>query len=90
MCTTWLSTGCARPELGFSEAQAGLLVQQTIKGAAALWQSAGTAPGRLREQVTSKGGTTAAALDAFAAAGVGPGIERGVHSAYERAKELGR
>jgi len=79
----------AAQQLGFTEAQAVLLVRQTVRGAAALWQSLGTAPGRLREQVTSKGGTTAAALDAFAAAGVGAGIETGVRSAYERAKELG-
>jgi pyrroline-5-carboxylate reductase len=80
----------AAQQVGFTEAQAVLLVRQTLKGATALWQSVGTAPGRLREQVTSKGGTTAAALDAFAAAGVGTGIEAGVRSAYERAKELGR
>lgn len=80
----------AAQQVGFTEAQAVLLVRQTLKGATALWQSAGASPGRLREQVTSKGGTTAAALDAFSAAGVGPGIETGVRAAFERAKELGR
>lgn len=80
----------AAQQVGFTETQAVLLVRQTLKGATALWQSVGAAPGRLREQVTSKGGTTAAALDAFAAAGVGAGIEAGVRAAFERAKELGR
>ncbi len=80
----------AATQLGFTEAQATLLVRQTLAGAAALWQSLGTAPGLLREQVTSKGGTTAAALQAFEAAGVGAGIETGVRRACERAKELGR
>jgi len=80
----------AAQALGFSEAEAVLLVRQTLGGATALWQSVGTAPGRLREQVTSKGGTTAAALDAFVAGGVGKGFEAGVRRAYKRAKELGR
>ena len=76
--------------LGFTPEQAARLVRQTLRGATELWQSTGTAPGRLREQVTSKGGTTAAALDALDAAGVGAAIETGVRRAYERAKELGR
>jgi pyrroline-5-carboxylate reductase len=80
----------AAQELGFSEAEAVLLVRQTLLGATSLWQRLGTAPGMLREQVTSKGGTTAAALDAFRAGQVGEGIETGVRRAYERAKELGR
>jgi pyrroline-5-carboxylate reductase len=76
--------------LGFTEAQAAQLVRQTLRGATELWQQSALPPGMLREQVTSKGGTTAAALDAMNAAGVGPAIETGVRRAYERAKELGR
>jgi pyrroline-5-carboxylate reductase len=80
----------AAEDMGFTPDQAARLVRQTLRGATELWQSTGTPPGRLREQVTSKGGTTAAALDAMNAAGVGAGIETGVRRAYERAKELGR
>jgi pyrroline-5-carboxylate reductase len=39
--------------------------------------------------VTSKGGTTAAALGHFDAQSVGEHIRQGVHQAYRRAKELG-
>lgn len=76
--------------LGFTADESALLVRQTLRGAAELWESTGTPPGRLSEQVTSKGGTTAAALDAMNAAGAGAAIETGVRRAYERAKELGR
>ena len=80
----------AAEALGFTSSQATALVRQTLRGATELWQSSGTSPQRLREQVTSKGGTTAAALDSMNAAGVGSAIETGVKRAYERAKELGR
>ena len=76
--------------MGFTPRQAAQLVSQTLRGAVELWRSTGTPPGRLREQVTSKGGTTAAALDAMNEAGVGAAIEAGVRRAYQRAKELGR
>lgn len=80
----------AAQTLGFSETEAALLVRQTLLGAAALWESLGIAPAVLREQVTSKGGTTAAALNAFRSGAVGAGFETGIQRAYERAKELGR
>jgi pyrroline-5-carboxylate reductase len=43
----------------------------------------------LRERVTSKGGTTYAAITSLQADGVGPAIERAVKAAQVRAKELG-
>jgi pyrroline-5-carboxylate reductase len=43
----------------------------------------------LRERVTSKGGTTAAALAAFDAQGVKEAIVSGVLAADARAKEMG-
>lgn len=76
--------------MGFTPQQAAQLVSQTLRGSVELWRSTGTPPGRLREQVTSKGGTTAAALEAMDGAGVGAAIETGVRRAYQRAKELGR
>ncbi len=78
----------AAQALGFSEAEATKLVQQTLLGSTTLWRTAGLPAGQLREQVTSKGGTTAAALASFEQAAVGAGIEAGVRAAYRRAKEL--
>ena len=43
----------------------------------------------LRERVTSKGGTTAAALASFDAQGVKEAIVRGALAADARAKEMG-
>jgi len=80
----------AARKLGFSEEEAATLVQQTLLGATELWKAQGVPVGTLREQVTSKGGTTAAALEAFQANGVGTGLEAGIERAYQRAKELGR
>ena len=48
--------------LGLPEALAARMATQTVHGAARLAAEAGDPPGRLREQVTSPGGTTAAAL----------------------------
>ncbi|WP_367680162.1 pyrroline-5-carboxylate reductase [Candidatus Fukatsuia anoeciicola] len=51
---------------GFNEATARLLVQQAASGALALVEANSQLPlSKLREQVTSKGGTTAAALKVF-------------------------
>ena len=44
----------------------------------------------LRERVTSKGGTTAAALEVMQAQAVPAGIVAGCHAAAARGAELGR
>jgi pyrroline-5-carboxylate reductase len=80
----------AARELGFTEQEAEHLVQQTLIGATALWREQGVPPATLREKVTSKGGTTAAALELFQQHRVGAHFEDGVRRAYQRAKELGR
>lgn len=49
-------------EVGLPAETARLLAMQTVYGAASLARESGEAPGRLREQVTSPNGTTAAAL----------------------------
>ncbi len=82
----WMKTA---EKLGFSPEDARRLVQQTLLGATALWKSVDVPVGTLREQVTSKGGTTAAALESFESNGVGAHLEDGIARAYERAKELG-
>jgi len=80
----------AARELGFSAEEADLLVQQTLIGATALWRSVRLPPATLREQVTSKGGTTAAALEHLNRQGTGEAVREAVNKAYQRAKELGR
>lgn len=52
-------------ELGLPEPLAARMAMQTVMGAGRLAAEADDPPGRLREQVTSPGGTTAAALKVF-------------------------
>ncbi len=61
----------------------------TFVGAARLAQEAGEPPEVLRERVTSKGGTTAAALAALQTAGVRDAFIGAMHAARRRAQELG-
>ncbi|MCX8086289.1 MAG: pyrroline-5-carboxylate reductase [Rhodocyclaceae bacterium] len=75
-------------KLGLPEETARLLAIETFLGAARLAATSDESVATLRERVTSKGGTTAAALEAFAAAGVASGIARGVAAAAQRGREL--
>ena len=59
-------------------------------GASALAAQSGEPPAVLRERVTSKGGTTFAALSALQAAGVDAAFIAAMHAARQRAQELGR
>ena len=74
--------------LGFSNEDALVLVQKTIRGATLLWESQQVSPETLREQVSSPGGTTLAALNHFQSTKVGESIKDGIQHAYLRAKEL--
>ncbi len=74
---------------GLPEAMASRLAAQTLIGAGALVRETGEGPAVLRARVTSKGGTTAAALDAFEQAGLGPCIRAGMEACRQRARELG-
>ncbi len=75
-------------KLGFSQEEATLLVQQTIKGAVLLWEKQEITVAELRRQVTSPGGTTEAALQTFTTSKVDLNFQQGLQSAYQRAKEL--
>ncbi len=79
----------AATEMGLSEAQGRLLAQHTFAGATALAQQSALAPQELRAQVTSKGGTTFAALTALEASGVKAAFVQALHAARRRAEELG-
>jgi pyrroline-5-carboxylate reductase len=66
------------------------LAAATCLGAGKLLLETGDAPAAWRERVTSKGGTTAAALDVLERAGVKDAFVRAVAAATARAKELGQ
>ena len=79
----------AGTELGLSAEQARRLAIGTFAGGAHL---AGESPeplALLRERVTSKGGTTYAALMAMEQAGIKPAFVQAMHAACVRATELG-
>jgi pyrroline-5-carboxylate reductase len=65
------------------------LAVETAYGAGQMARAAPESPATLREQVTSKGGTTEAALASMAADDVKAEIVRAVKAASDRARELG-
>jgi len=64
------------------------LAVQTLYGSAKLLATSGEHPGRLREQVTSPGGTTAAALRELDAHGVKAAFTAAMEACRERSREL--
>jgi len=74
---------------GLSEAQGRALALATMAGATELAARSSEPPSLLRERVTSKGGTTAAALAVLEARGLKPSLVDAVAAARQRAKELG-
>jgi pyrroline-5-carboxylate reductase len=78
----------AAGELGMDPALARTLAVETIEGAAVLLRQTGLPPEELRRRVTSKGGTTAAAIGVFDAAGVAQSLREGLHAACERSRAL--
>lgn len=79
----------AGSQLGLSREQAYRLAVGTFEGASALAASASEPPEVLRERVTSKGGTTHAAISAMETSGIKPAFVRAMHAACQRAAELG-
>jgi pyrroline-5-carboxylate reductase len=79
----------AAEEMGLSAEQGRQLAVATFSGAAALAASSGEAPQVLRERVTSKGGTTHAAITSMDADGMKAAFVRALHAARQRARELG-
>ena len=76
-------------EMGLDAAQARQLALATFVGASALAQASGEPLATLRERVTSKGGTTYAALTAMQASGLKPQFKAAMQAARQRASELG-
>lgn len=79
----------AGTEMGLSAETATRLAIGTFAGAARLAQDASEPPEVLRERVTSKGGTTYAALSSLEASGVKTAFVQAMHAAGRRAQELG-
>ena len=74
---------------GLSAELAAKLARATVSGAGELLQRSTLDPAILRQNVTSPGGTTAAALDVLMAAdGLAPLMERAVAAATQRSREL--
>ncbi len=80
----------AAAEMGLSPEQGRALGQATFAGAAALAMRSELSPTALREQVTSKGGTTHAAITSLDADGVKAAFVKALHAARSRAEALGR
>jgi pyrroline-5-carboxylate reductase len=79
----------AAETLGFKTDAARVLAIETFIGAARLAEQTPEQVSALRQRVTSKGGTTEAALNSFGASGVHDAILRGVMAAADRGRELG-
>jgi pyrroline-5-carboxylate reductase len=65
------------------------LVEQTMRGAGMLLAQVDLTPARLRAQVTSPGGTTAAAMHVLEERGFRAVVEDAVRAAAQRSRELG-
>ncbi len=79
----------AAVNLGLPRDIAKTLVVQTMLGSEHLIEKSGREPSELRQMVTSKGGTTAAALGVFEAGDFRNLVARAIEAAYKRARELG-
>ena len=79
----------AAEQMGLTREQGRTLAQATFAGAAALSAQSDEPPSVLRERVTSKGGTTHAALESMRKDGVADAIVRALRAAEQRARELG-
>ncbi len=74
---------------GLSESLAAALTTQTLLGAAALLDADDSSPGQLRANVTSPGGTTAAAIGVMQDRGLEAIVHEAIGAATRRSRELG-
>jgi pyrroline-5-carboxylate reductase len=79
----------AGTEMGLDAEQARRLAVATFAGASELARASSEPLGTLRERVTSKGGTTHAALTSLEQDGVKASFVKALHAACKRAEELG-
>ena len=79
----------AAVEMGLTEEQGRTLALATFGGATTLASQSSESPAVLRERVTSKGGTTYAALTAMDNADMKQAFVKAMQAAQQRARELG-
>jgi pyrroline-5-carboxylate reductase len=79
----------AAQTMGLSEQQGRQLALATFGGATTLAQASDQPPQFLRERVTSKGGTTQAAMNAMEQGGVKKSFIKAILAAHRRAEQLG-
>lgn len=79
----------AAQDMGLDSGQGRQLALATVAGAAALALQSDESPALLRERVTSKGGTTHAAISSLEADGVKAAFVKALRAAQQRARELG-
>ncbi len=79
----------AGQQMGLSAEQSRRLAQSTFAGAAELARQSPESPEVLRQRVTSKGGTTYAAISSMEHSQIGMHFEQALQAACERATELG-
>jgi len=77
-------------DLGFSKPQAEMLTAQTFKGIVEYFQNAKEDYRQLIDKISSKGGTTEAAIRFLDEKNTNEIIKKAIIKAYERARELGR
>jgi pyrroline-5-carboxylate reductase len=80
----------AARQMGFNEGEAELLVSQTFLGALELYQANNTSCPEWIRRVSSRGGTTEAALLVYRQTAFREDLIQGAQAALERARELGR
>ena len=80
----------AGAEMGLSPAQARQLTLSTFAGASELARNSDEPPEVLRQRVTSKGGTTFAAITSMDEAGLQAAFGRALHAARARARSMGQ
>jgi pyrroline-5-carboxylate reductase len=76
-------------EMGLTREQAHQLTLATFVGAGALAQASSESPKVLRQRVTSKGGTTEAAIASMEDDDLQAQLINAIYAARQRAKELG-
>jgi len=81
------SLSASAKSIGFSNEQANILAKATVGGSLALLQETKLSPLELKKQITSKGGTTEAALEVLHNSG---SLRDAVKAALKRAKELSK
>ncbi len=80
----------AAKRMGFNESEAELLVSQTFKGAVDLYNKNNFSCEEWIAKVSSKGGTTEAAMASYHDKKLNDDIIAGAQAAFDRAEELGR